>query len=205
MSQFNSTTYDIERPTGRCAFNDRELEPGEHYYATLVELTAEEMEQLAKTDKVKSALGLKRLDVSEEVWEKGNRPNHLFGFWKTTVPEPNEKKRQFVDNSVLMEMLKKLGITEDEDKIAFRYVLALILMRKKLLRYDAAEKRTVQTQDGETVEQELWLLTPKLDVKKGPLGKWDQGNTIELIDPKLDEKKIEQVTVQLGDVLNADF
>ena len=205
MSQFSAQQYDIERPTGHCTFTNRQLQPGEAYYATLVELTAEEMEQLAKTDKTKSALGLKRLDVSSQVWEAGNRPNHLFGYWKTTVPEPNEKKRQFVDDTVLMQMLKKLGVSEDEDKLAFRYVLALILMRKRLLRYDSSEKQAVEQEDGTTLTQEVWTLTPKLNVKKGPMGKWDEDNKIELLDPKLDAAKIEQVTVQLGDVLNADF
>ncbi|QQE11124.1 hypothetical protein JD969_16715 [Planctomycetota bacterium] len=205
MSQFNTQQYDIERITGHCAFTNRQLQPGETYYATLVELTDEEMEQLAKTDKAKSALGLKRLDVSSQVWDQGNRPNNIFGYWKATVPEPNEKKRQFVDDTVLMDMIKKLGISDDEDKLAFRYVLALILMRKRLLRYDSSEKQTIENEDGTTTTQELWTLTPKLNVKKGPMSKWDEDNKLELIDPKLNAEKIEQVTIQLGDVLNADF
>ncbi|QDU33113.1 hypothetical protein KS4_11550 [Poriferisphaera corsica] len=205
MSQFNTQQYDIERPTGHCAFSSRQLQPGESYYATLVELTPEEMEQLAKTDKTKSALGLKRLDVSAEIWDAGNRPNNLFGYWKTVVPEPNAKKRQFVDDTVLMDMLKKLALTDDADKLAFRYVLALILMRKRLLRYDSSTKQEMEFEDGTTELQEVWTLTPKLNVKKGPMSKWDEDSKLELFDPKLDAEKIEQVTIQLGDILNADF
>ena len=202
MSQFSSQQYDIERITGHCAFSNQKLQPGETYYATLVELTPEEMEQLSKTDKTKSALGLKRIDVSAPVWEAGHRPPNLFGYWKTTVPEPNEKKRMFVDNTILMQMINKLAIAEEEEKIAFRYVLALILMRKRLLRYDASEKETIEHEDGTTTTQEIWTLTPKLDIKKGPMSKWDEDNKLTLVDPKLNAEKIEQVTSQLDGVLN---
>lgn len=204
MSQFNSPTYDIARPSGRCAFTDRELQPGEDYYATLVELTDEELSAMTPEDRAKNALGVKRLDVAAEVWEQGNRPDHIFGFWKTTVAEPDEKKKLFVDDAVLMNLLQRLADAEEPERIAFRYVLALILMRKKLVRYDGSERREAEV-DGEKVTREWWQLTPKLDVSKGPLGKWKEDETIEVLDPKLDESRIEEVTVQLGEILEAEL
>lgn len=199
----NTNTYDIERPTGRCAFSDRELLPGESYFATLIELTDEQIEamkQQAETEgrkpKPEASLGLKRLDVSSEKWADGARPDQLFSYWKTTVAEPNQKKKMFVDDAVLMNLLKRLEDTDDPERLAFRYVLALILMRKKLVRYDGVKT------DG---EQSYWKLTPKLDIAKGPLGKWDDKTQLLVLDPKLDESRIEEVTGQLGEILEGDF
>ena len=70
-------------------------------------------------------------------------------------------------------------------------------MRKKLLRYDKSSK-----QDDGT---ELWTMTPKLDMTKGHMGKWDEKNKLAIIDPHLDEDQIQQVSDQLGQILEAEL
>ncbi len=203
MTQFNATAYDIERPTGRCAFTDVELQPGQTYYATLVELTDEQLAEMTPAERAKHALGFRRLDVSAEAWGRGDRPDRMFSYWKTTVAEPNEKKKVFVDDNVLMNLLERLADATEPERIAFRHVLSLILLRKKLLRYDGVDKRDDPGDDGPV--QEWWVFTPKLDVSKGHFGKWNEGRTIEVLDPKLDETQIEQVTTQLSQVLEGDL
>jgi hypothetical protein len=210
MSQFNAPSYEIPKTSGVCASTGRELAPGEPYYAALVELPEGQPEEQDaggakdKSAEALSALGLCRIDVSHEAWEGGYRPEGLFGFWKSTVPEPNEKKKLFVDDAVLMNLLERLADATEPDRLAFRYVLALILMRKKLLRYDGTETRDAEI-DGQTVPQNWWKLTPKLDLSKGPLGKWHPDVTLEVLDPKLDETRIEQVMQQLGEILQAEL
>lgn len=198
MSQFNAPSYEIPRTSGVCASTGKALEPGEAYYAALVEISEDERKAAEEKGEALNPLGVKRVDYAAPAWESGNRPDDalVYCFWKSTVPEPNEKKKLFVDNAVLMNLLERLADAEDEDKLAFRYVIALILMRKKLLRYDGAQKR-----DG----REYWSLTPKLDLSKGPLGKWHPEVTHEVLDPKLDESRIEQVTGQLGQILETDL
>lgn len=198
MSQFNAPSYEIPRASGVCASTGRELAPGEAYYAALVEISDAERQAAEQRGEAPNPLGVKRLDYSAAAWESGDRPGDeaVFCHWKSTVPQPEEKKKLFVDNAVLMNLLERLAEAAQEDKLAFRYVIALILMRKKLLRYDGAEKRS----DGE-----WWMLTPKLDLSKGPLGKWHPDVTYRVLDPKLDEAKIEQVTVQLGQILETDL
>ena len=180
MSQFNAPAYDVEKPTGRCAFNGRTREPDESYIATLVE----------------EGDDLHRLDVSDEAWTEGKRPEHLFCFWKAIVPEPSAKKKLFVDDEVLMNLLQRLADADQPQRLAFRFVLASILMRKKLLRYDGVDRR--ETENANTAD--WWLLTPKLDLSKGPLGKWDDKVKIEVFDPHLDEEGIRSVTDQLSDI-----
>ena len=196
MTQFSASGYDVPRTSGQCAATGRALEPGETYYATLVDVDPEAGEA--------NALGMARVDISRQAWEQGHRPERLFSYWKTTVPEPNAKKKLFVDDGVLLNLLHRLAEAQEPERLAFRYVLALILMRKRLLRYDGSERRQAEA-DGERVEQEWWLLTPKKDPSKGPLGKWDDEQRIELLDPRLDEPQIEQVTRQLGEILQAEL
>lgn len=210
MSQFNAPSYEIPKTSGQCASTGRELVPGEPYYSALVELPEgqqEESDSGAAKDKsaeALKALGMCRIDISHEAWESGYRPEGLFGYWKSTVPEPNEKKKMFVDDAVLMNLLERLADATEPDRQAFRYVLALILMRKKLLRYDGTEIRDTEI-DGQTVSQNWWKLTPKLDLAKGPMGKWHPDVSLEVLDPKLDETRIEQVMQQLGEILQAEL
>lgn len=229
MSQFNAPTFDIERPTGQCAFSGRDLEPGEDYIAVLVELSEHEADDAneagdaeahlpasKKGDKDDAAepktvidgIGLKRVDVSLEMWDAGHRPEHVFSYWRTTVPIPNEKKKLFVDDEVLLNLLRRMADTTDPQRQAFRFVLCLILMRKKLVRYDRTERRDVEA-DGdsgdEAVTEDWWIITPKLDVSKGPLGKWHPDESLEVLDPHLDEAQVLQVTEQLGEILQAEL
>ena len=228
MTQFNAPTYDIQRPTGQCTFTGRTLEPGEDYIATLVELdlnppeappppeveaeaenaagnsagnsasdssdassressdTKAEPRQTADA----SALGMKRLDVSLEAWQEGHRPPNVFSFWKTTVPVREEKKKLFIDDTVLMQLFRRLAETDDEQRLAFRFVLGMILMRKRLLKYEASEKLT--TDDGSP--QEWWVLSVRGEEQR-----------LRLLNPHLDETRIQQVSQQLSEILEAEL
>ncbi|MEM9915558.1 MAG: hypothetical protein AAF911_11395 [Planctomycetota bacterium] len=196
MSQFSSSNYEVQKTSGVCAATGDTLEPGVGCYSALVDIPAEERE-------ANDELGMKRLDVSQGAWEDGFRPPHLFSFWKTTVPEANAKKKMFVDDSVLLNLLRRLEDATEPQRLAFRFVVALILMRKKLLRYDATER--VDDPEGDGPVQEWWRFTPKLDVSKGHFGKWNEDEQISVLDPRLDESQIEQVTTQLGEILEAEL
>ena len=207
MSQFNAPTYEIARSSGTCAITGRALLPGEAYIAALVEADANDPAPA-------NTLGFNRLDISLDAWNRhgGNdRPARIFAHWKAVVPEPNQKKKLFVDNDVLMNLLRRLADVKEPQRLAFRFVLALILMRKKMLRYDSTQKRSaiVPLPDDpdatQTIEQEWWLMTPKLDLTKGPFGKWNEEERIEVLDPHLDEAQIQQVTEQLNEILNAEL
>jgi hypothetical protein len=70
-------------------------------------------------------------------------------------------------------------------KINFRFVLGLILMRKRLIAYEDAKK-----DDG----KDVWVVRMK--------GKEERLN---LIDPKLDEQQVTEVSQQLGEILNQEM
>ncbi|MDD5458942.1 MAG: hypothetical protein PHF37_06090 [Phycisphaerae bacterium] len=159
--------WEIERPLGQCCGTERQIEPGEEYFAALV----------------KTADGFARRDFSAQYWE-ANQPD-VFCYWKTKLPEPNQKKKLFVDDEMLMAFFERLTNETDQEKINFRFVLALILMRKKKLKYD-----TSRTEDG----KEIWVL--RISGEK---------TTADVVNPNLTEKQVEQLSGQVEQVMAANL
>ncbi len=157
----------INKPLGQCCGTGRAIEPGQEYYGALVE-----------TDQ-----GFERQDFSAEYWDQA-KPQ-VFCFWKSKLADPDEKKELFVSDEMLMAFFERLGNETDQEKLNFRFVLALVLMRKRKLKYDGTE-----TIDG----KELWWL--KMVGQKDP---------VDVVNPHLDEEQIEQLTSQIGQILHADL
>jgi hypothetical protein len=84
-----------------------------------------------------------------------------------------------------MAFFERLGREAEQEKINFRFVLALILMRKRLLKYDAT-----RIEDG----KEIWCLRIVGDKQ-----------TVEVINPHLDDEQIEQLSSQIGEILQTDL
>jgi hypothetical protein len=200
MTQFNAPAFSIERPTGQCAVTGRQLQPDETYVATLVEV---DPQTTAGSEGKSQAAGvdLKRIDVSMEAWDQGNRPDRLYCFWRATIPQPNQRRKMFVDDTVLYNLFLRLEDAQQPQRQGFRFVLALILMRKRLLRYDGAERE----ETGADQSRQWWKVAAKVDITKGPLGKWDDKNPLRVLNPQLDDQQIQQVTEQLGEILEAEL
>ena len=94
----------------------------------------------------------------------------------------DEVKRVFVDDAVLCELFERLGGVVEEPKLAFRFLLGLILMRKRLVVYESS-----RVEEG----KEVWTVRPR--------GREDK---LDLVNPKLDEARMVEVSQQLGEILN---
>src|SRR3954469_20088305 len=161
--------YDVPRPAGVCAVSGRAIEPGEKFFAVVRE----------------TPTGLERLDVSPEAWDPFDRRD-LLGFWQTTMPRPEQKpKKLFVDDEVLCTLFERLADTSEPAKINFRFVLGLILMRKRQVVYE-----TTRSDDG----RDVWVVRLK--------GREDR---LDLVDPKLSEGQVAEVSQQLGEILNEEL
>jgi len=200
MSQLQNS-YDIQRPTGVCAATGRELAPGQTVYTVLVDPPAEDRAEDQRKPDENGELPMLRVDVSAEAWDSGFRPPHLFGYWRATVPEANEKKKLLVGDAAIQELMLSMDEATEPKQLAFRYVLALILLRKKLLRHDGIDRR--EQEDGPV--QDWWKFTPKLDIDKGHFGKWNDDAPFEVLDPHITTDEIAGVTEQLGQVLELDL
>jgi len=162
--------WEVNKPLGQCFGSGRKIEHGEEYFGALV--VAEE--------------GLQRQDFCAEYWES-EKPD-VFCHWKTKLPEPGQKKQLFVDDQMLMTFFERLARETDQEKIDFRFVLTLILMRKRLLKYDES-----RTEDG----KEIWRLRIPGDRSAEGL--------VEVVNPHLDEEQIEQLSSQIGEILHPDL
>ena len=200
MSQLQNS-YDIQRPTGVCAATGRELTPGETVYTALVDPPAEQRPEGADKRDENGELPMLRIDVCAQSWDAGFRPPHLFGYWRTIVSEANEKKKLLVGDAAIQELMLSMDEATEPKQLAFRYVLALILLRKKLLRHDGIDRR--EQADGPV--QDWWRFTPKVDIDKGHFGKWNDEVQFEVLDPHITPNEIAGVTEQLGQVLELDL
>jgi hypothetical protein len=109
--------FEVQRSTRRCAATDRPLEPGELSYSVL---------EVNGADVV-------RKDYCSEAWT--GPPESALGWWKARVPEPTAKKVKLAPNDVLLELFDELADRPEQSDL--RYVLVLLLIRRRVLRLDA--------------------------------------------------------------------
>src|SRR5262245_8339457 len=122
MSRLNSPSFHIGHSSGRCAATGRLLAVGEHFVVALVEPEGSD--------------DLVRIDYSLEAWSRGSRPAppaRVFGYWKGVVLPPSAKPHALIDDEGLLDLFDQWGEQTDPRRVAFRFVLALILIRKRLL------------------------------------------------------------------------
>lgn len=170
-------SYQVGRPTGICAATGQALQPGSWCMASLCEREEDQ--------------GLERKDLSMAAWEQGQRPQGLFSYWKTRVPEPQSQQRLLVDNEVLVNLFDRLADDPRPQRVAFRFVLMLILMRKRLLKYLGRE--------GEA-GTERWLLARR----GSEPGASPVAPPVAVVNPHLADEDIRQITDQLGEILQAE-
>src|SRR5438552_505488 len=101
-----SSGYQVPRPMGKCIVTGQIIAPGEKFMAGLRETPA----------------GFERIDVSLPAWEQVDR-KAVVGFWQTTMPAHEQKKKLFVDDEVLCGLFERLAETTEPAKLNFRFVL----------------------------------------------------------------------------------
>ncbi len=159
--------WEINKPLGQCCGTGRKIDYGEEYFGALIE-TGE---------------GLQRRDFCADYWESG-KPD-VFCYWKSKLPHPDQKKQIFVDDEMLMAFFERLGKEIEQEKVNFRFDLALILMRKRRLKYDATRVENAK---------EIW----RLRIVGGK-------EIVEVTNPHLDEEQVEQLSSQIGQILQTDL
>jgi hypothetical protein len=192
MSRSGDSSYEIARASGTCAATGAPLQPGHPYIAAVVEADPGAGRQGGgeTSDGGGGEEGLRRLDYSLEAWERGERPQpplRLFGFWKARF-EPGETRRQpLIDDDSLVDLFEQLEGAEDPARQSFRYILALLLIRKRLLKFEGMRR-----DEGASI----MLLR-----RSAPAAQQAEAPTYEVLDPGMDEAQIAQAIEQLGSVM----
>jgi hypothetical protein len=159
--------WEINKTLGKCWGTEEEFAVGEDYYAGLVE-TSE---------------GFERRDYSVGYWD-ANKPA-TYCFWKTKMTDPQEKKQLFIDDDMLLAFFERLAEERDPEKLNFRFVLTLVLMRKRKLKY------MHQVIEG---GKEIWHMRIA-----------GEGRMVTVVNPELTEDKIEELSSQIGQILQVEL
>jgi hypothetical protein len=164
--------WDIQKSSKMCSACERAFDEGESYFSALYD-RGEQFE---------------RRDYCPPCWEADDDETEAFSFWKTHVPTQEEQRKLLVDDDVLVSFFLRLADEQQEQqpqhKRNFRYILALVLMRKKILRFvDIARE-----DDAEF----LVLRYPRED------------REFRVRDPGLTEEEADTVKDDLSQILNVE-
>lgn len=156
----------IARPTGVCAATGQAIAAGTKLHAALRE----------------TAVGIERIDVLPEQWANVNHDD-LLAHWTAVMPAAGEKtKKLLVDDEVLVSVFGRLSETQEASKLAFRFVLGLILMRKRLVVYEGGKKNTAGV--------DVWKVRLR-----------GTEDILELVDPRLSGEQIADLAGQLTEIV----
>jgi hypothetical protein len=150
-----TATYPIQHHSRVCAATGRALSPGEKYHSALFDEAGQ----------------LVRKDYSAAGWP--GPPEKAFALWTGRVPELHQKRRLTFDDDLLMECFERLAEETERPRVQFRYVLALLLLRRKRLKFEDVRR--------EGCQDYLLLKCPAT------------GAAFEVLDPRLAESDVERV------------
>ncbi len=158
--------YQIQANTRRCAATGRELRPGERYYTALLDIDGKFIRQ----------------DYSTEAWK--GPPQGVFSFWMGRVPAQEGPRRPRIDDELLVDCFGRLEGQTEPEKVNFRYVVALLLMRRKRFKFEEAR------QDGDRE-----ILTLRCARTRG---------LYQVVNPRLTEEQMAAVQEEVFKVLGWD-
>jgi hypothetical protein len=122
------TDYQIQANTRRCAATGRELRPGEKVHSVLLEAQGKFVRQ----------------DFGHEGWV--GPPEGAVAHWMGKVPAQDEPRKPRIDDELLLDCFRRLEGAAEPDRVKFRYVVALLLMRRRRLKFEE-----VRTENGQEV------------------------------------------------------
>jgi len=170
--------YPIGRPTGVCAATGAALSPGQAYIGALVPAEPEG----------EDAPVLERRDYALEAWGSLEPKPAVFARWRGVVPQADAKPTLALDPPALYDLLDQLGENEDESRRTLRYVLALLLMRKRLLTHVGTRR------DGDG--RDVILVRRK--------GDDPESQPVEIADPSLEPQALSTAAAQLASAIGLE-
>lgn len=121
--------YEIQRCSRKCEATGRELAEGEIFFSVLMPQGRETI----------------RHDYSQAAWT--GPPEGALAWWKSQMPTRDARRARLAPDEVLLEYFH--GLADQPEQAELRYVLALLLVRRRILR---------MTDDDSPAEGELLKL-----------------------------------------------
>jgi hypothetical protein len=111
--------FEINSRSRKCSATDRPFEPGETFYSALVS----------------EGGSVVRYDYAKSAWQ--GPPERCIGWWKSVVPDARGGKTHWAPNDVMLHYFEQ--IAENPEKQDVRYVLTLLMIRRRVLRLEEKE------------------------------------------------------------------
>ena len=118
------TDYHLAAPGRVCAASGRELKPGERFVSVLLDEPG----------------GLTRRDFAPDGWTAP--PPNAMAYWRGVVPTTDTPRRPAFNEAILFDCFDHLAGATEPNKVHFRYVVGLLLMRRKKLKFEDAKRTT---------------------------------------------------------------
>jgi hypothetical protein len=159
--------FEVQRSTRRCAATQRALEPGEECYSVL---------EVAGADVI-------RKDFGVDAW--AGPPDGAFGWWRGRVPDVVAKKIKLAPNEILLQLFDQLA--EQPDQADLRYVLALLLIRRRVMRIETPLEFVNGRESGDGGAEAMHIYCPKRDASYVVAVNMPTGDRIDQIQQRLRE------------------
>jgi len=165
--------WNFAKAKNACSVCQTAFVPEQRYYSALIQTPAVDG----------APGGMDRQDFCTACFE-AKRPENIFYFWKAALPlEDGEKPhRPRIDIEYVFEFFKRLEGDNGPQRVAFRYILALMLSRKKVVIFEGKKK--------DAAGNEVHLFREK----RG-------GQIHQVVEPALSEDEITSVSAELGVLL----
>ncbi|MEO1615275.1 MAG: hypothetical protein AAFV88_05460 [Planctomycetota bacterium] len=156
--------YKVNRCTRQCHAEERPLQEGEWYHSVVI---------------LSEAGDYTRRDYSDSAWD--GPPEGTVGHWKSRMPIAGEKKLVLAPREVLIDLLRQM----ESDNEQIRYLLSLLLLRRKYVRLIGVS----DLPSGD--ESNIQAMTLDLG----------DGTTVDVAEVSIPKSEMETLSQQLGELL----
>lgn len=115
---FSFVPSDAPKASRVCAVTGKTFQAGDKIYSVLYESDGQ----------------IKRDDLLADAWGSYERPSTTFAWWSSKIPKSSEGKSKATPNDMLVSLFESLVFKPDQADL--RYVLALLLARRRVFRFE---------------------------------------------------------------------
>lgn len=144
--------WEIKSRAHVCARTGREFLPGDTFYTLLI----------------REGDGFRREDLSEEAWESRNDNILPFSFWRSKYEPPAPPPPEPMPRDDAEGLLRRLVAENDPVYANVRFILALMLERKRLLRPMESQDDDILVYEHVATGETIALANPHLSLDQIP-------------------------------------
>ena len=144
--------WEIKSRAHVCARTGAEFQPGETFFTLLV----------------REGDGFRREDLSEAAWESRNDNIQPFSFWRSKYDPPAATRPEPLPRDDAESLLRRLVAENDPVYSNVRYILALMLERKRMLRPMESQDEDMLVYEHVTTGETIVITNPRLSFEQIP-------------------------------------